>query len=136
MRNRSTGSTNDAIIEGAPLCRDDLAGEFDGPIVPERIWFALMVRRVWPVKAPMAVVQYAGCAERTARAYASADREPSASVLCDLLRGAEGDAILSDIMRHEPPAWFVRFEHALRVLAAIEEVTNGRIVGGTNTGGT
>lgn len=104
-------------ISIAAQCGDDI-----GPIGPDQIWFALVVRAVWPVKGAMALVQYTGCPERTARHYQRGDREPPAAVLRDLIRGAEGYRVMDCIMRDNPPAWWINLEHHRRLGAEVERI--------------
>lgn len=126
MSRTITTDESDAIFADARLCRDDLAGEFDGTIVPDRVWFALFLRRVWPVKADAAVMQYARCADRTARAYTSGDRIPSATVLRDLLHGDEGDVVLDELMVGATAAWWA-IRQRERKLAALALVIFGQL---------
>jgi len=101
------GTAADASDNDARTGRDDLAGDFAGQTWPDdRVWFARLVRRCWPIKATMAIAQYCGCPERTARNYASAHSEPPASILRDLLCGAEGHAVAVAMFRDSPPAWW------------------------------
>lgn len=116
-----TAEEFDAISSDARLCRDDSAMDFSGTIVPEQVWFAILVRRVWPVKAAMAVAQYAKCPDRTARAYQSGDREPAASVLRDLIQGDEGDAVLRVMPRDNPPAWWAKHQSCERKAKLFDE---------------
>jgi hypothetical protein len=122
MKSNVATDRNNAIFADERLCRDDLAGDFNGTIVPEQIWCALFLKRVWPVKAEAAIQQYAGCPERTARAYKAGDRIPSATVLRDLIRGDEGDRVLTELMPDKPPAWFCRWQRALKLMEAIDGV--------------
>jgi hypothetical protein len=123
MKSNVATDRDNAIFADAKLGRDDRAGDFDGQIWPqEKVWFAQVVRRVWPVKGAMALVQYSGCPERTARNYTTAHSEPPASVLRDLLRGGEGDRVLIALLGDQPPAWFCEIQIALKLKEAIDSV--------------
>lgn len=88
-------------------------------MVPDdSLWFALMLRTVWPVKAEAALLQFSpATADRTARAYKRGDRMPSATVLRDLVRGDEGYIILTAIMATDPPTWWVNLQAELQFAA-------------------
>lgn len=104
MGTRLDNAESRSTFSDAQSCRDDLAGDFGGTIAPDHVWFALMAKRVWPIKANAAIMQFAKCADRTARAYTSADRIPSATVLRDLLGGDEGGRVLNKLW-DTPPEW-------------------------------
>ena len=95
-------------------------------MVPDdSLWFALMLRTVWPIKAEAALIQYSpNSADRSARAYKRGDRMASATVLRDLIRGAEGYRILVCIMRDDPPAWWQNLEYHRRIGAEVEKLIN------------
>jgi hypothetical protein len=117
---------NVATTTCAKFGRDDLAGDFDGQIWPDKkVRFAQDVRRAYGPKATMAIVQYCGCPERTARNYASAHSEPPWSVGGDLLLGKEGDKFLREHFRGRTPEWFLEMETALAIKRAIEGIGNG-----------
>ena len=80
--------------------------------------FVLMLRQLWPVKADMALAEYAGVRDRTARSYRNGEREPPLSVLWMLLRSREGYRVLSFIMADDPPDWWLVFQNE-RQLAAL-----------------
>lgn len=82
--------------------------------------FADLVKALWPVKGPAALTQYAGCPDRTARAYASGDREPPWSVFLDLLIGDEGNRVITYVMRDRDPTWWVIREHHRQVYEALQ----------------
>lgn len=105
-----------ATFVGAPC------GQETGTIVPEKVWFALLAKALWPVKAAIAIEQYAGCPDRTARAYTSGDREPPASVLRDLLRGDEGYRVLSQLMDGCPVAWWGVIQRERKLAALANEI--------------
>jgi len=73
--------------------------------------FSDLVHDIWPVKAPAAISQYAGCPDRTARAYASGCRVPKAPVVFDLLRGREGFRFLAAIMAGSTVTWWIVLQH-------------------------
>ena len=85
-------------------------------------WFADLVKTLWPIKGSAALEQYTRCADRTARAYASGDREPSASVLRDLLRGDEGYRVLTWVMGDHKPTWWVVLQHERRLAALANQI--------------
>lgn len=70
-------------------------------------WFSELVRALWPIKGAVAVEEYTGVSDRTARNYQSAHSEPPGSVVCNLLRGNEGYRVLSWIMVGAAPTWWV-----------------------------
>lgn len=110
-----------SISTEARCGHDDAAADFSGTIVPV-CWFAPFVRALWPVKAAAALEQYTGAKERTARAYQSGEREPSASVLRDLIRSPEGFRVLRALVEDNPPDWWREVDRALRIKRAIEGV--------------
>lgn len=114
MADKVTHHDARATFIAARSCHDTEAENFNGTIVPERLWFALLARALWPIKSAAALEQYAGVPDRTARAYQRGDREPTASVLRDLLRSNEGYRVLSHIMRDRPPSWWVELERLKR----------------------
>lgn len=98
------------------------SGRDGGTIVPTS-WFACLVKDLWPRKPAVALEQYAGLPDRTARAYTNGDREPSASVLRDLLRGNEGYRVLVWIMAGFTPTWWLVVQHERAVYARLKELS-------------
>lgn len=86
-------------------------------------WFSSMVAELWPIKGPAAVSQYTRCPDRTARAYASGDREPPASVLRDLLRGDEGYRVLTYVMCGFVPTWWLVIQQEHRVVEQLRALS-------------
>ena len=98
---------------------------FLGTIVPSE-QFPIMVRQLWPVKGDAALSEFAGVAERTARAYRRGDREAAMSVLWLLLRSREGYRVLRFIMESgEPPDWWLNTERHRHLGAAVEQLVKG-----------
>ena len=126
MKTKLAPSESDAIFSDAKSCRDDLAGDFAGQIWPdEKVRFAQDVRAAYGAKAAMAIVQYCGCPERTARNYTSAHSIPPWSVGGALLLGSEGDRFLREHMRGREPAWYREVQTALAIKRAIEGISHG-----------
>lgn len=108
--------------ESAATNAEATCGRETGTIVPEKIWFALLVKTLWPVKAAIAIEQYARCPDRTARAYTSGDREPPASVLRDLLRGDEGFRVLSQLLDGFPVTWWIVIQRERKLAALARDI--------------
>ena len=87
-------------------------------------WFADLVKNLWPIKGSAAVEQYTRCPDRTARAYASGDREPPASVLRDLLRGDEGFRVLTYVMHGSAVTWWAVVQHERELAAMARNIFN------------
>jgi hypothetical protein len=121
MTNRLTAGDRNAIIPNLPSCSDDLDRRHLSTIVKsDRLWLSEMVNGVWPTKAEAAIVQYHGCPVSTAWSYKRGDRVGSATVLRDLLRGAEGYIVLKFIMKDSPPDWWVNVERHRHIGEQVE----------------
>src|SRR5687767_5849759 len=73
------------------------------------LWFALMCRALWTVKAPAALNDLLGDRgdeNRTYRRWTSGHSEPPQSILWQLLRTDEGRRVLEFIMQDDAPAWW------------------------------
>lgn len=98
------------------------SGRSSGHIWP-KIWFAQLVQELWPVKGAVAISQYAGCPDRTARNYQGGHSEPPASVLRDLLRGDEGYRVLTWIMCGFTPTWWLVIQRERAVHARLKALS-------------
>lgn len=94
-------------------------GQPSGQIWPKN-WFADLVQALWPVKGAVAIAQYAGCPDRTARNYQGGHSEPPASVLRDLLRGDEGYRVLAFVMHGSTVTWWLVIQHERAVYARLK----------------
>lgn len=124
MGTRVADESARAIFPEARSSHEIRGGDFHGTIVPEPLWFAVMVRTLWPVKAAAAIEQYTGTPDRTARAYQRGDREPSATVLRDLLRSTEGFRVLKAILDPAPPQWWRNVQSELRLAVLARSIFN------------
>ncbi len=115
MHGTVTGDENSASFVEANI------GEPRGQIWP-KTWFAELVQALWPVKGAVAISQYAGCPDRTARNYQGGHSEPPASVLRDLLRGDEGYRVLKWIMHGVTPTWWIVIQHERAVYARLKSL--------------
>lgn len=97
-------------------------GEEDRQIWP-KTWFANLINELWPVKGAIAVTQYSGIPDRTARNYQSGHSEPPASVLRDLLRGNEGYRVLTWVMAGFTPTWWLVVQHERAVYARLKDLS-------------
>lgn len=85
--------------------------------------FADLVEDVFEIKGPAALTQYAGCPDRTARAYSSGDRNPPWTVLRDLLRGDEGYPVLKFVMHDATCTWWLVIQHERAVYARLKDLS-------------
>jgi hypothetical protein len=91
-----TPEAGSALPFAAQSCRDE-----------ENPWFAKLCSGLWPTK-PAAALFYltdGKVPERTCRAYASGEREPSSGFLRLLLRSSQGARVLDAIMRGSKQKW-------------------------------
>jgi hypothetical protein len=83
-------------------------------------WFATLARNLWSTK-PAATLQYlVGIKERTSHAYVSGAREPPASLLVALLRGADCARVLDHVMAGSAAPWWHELRRARIVAAAFD----------------
>lgn len=95
-----------AIVVAARSCRETSGPDDCGTLVPQG-WFAGLVTRVWPSRSRAKMLRFhLDSSERTARAWASGDREPDAWVLGALLRSDDGGLVLDKIMAGAAPRWW------------------------------
>lgn len=92
----------------AENCLQSSGVKFDGEILPS-LCFAVIVRDLWGVKAPIAVEQYSKRPPRTCRAWSSGESDAPFGVGLDILRSPEGYRFLARAMRDQPPEWWVNF---------------------------
>jgi hypothetical protein len=117
MREESPGNGLSANVGAAIVCRD---GNDSGNNLPD-LCFAIVVRDVWGVKAPMAIHTYTGTPERTARHWSSGAGDSTAQIVIGLIRSVEGYRLLSRIMRDDPPDWWRNMQRLLALAAIAEE---------------
>jgi hypothetical protein len=94
-----------------------------GSILPVQSWFADIVRKLWPARqrAKMLCFFTGVRSDRTARAWASGDYEPSASVLGALLRSDEGGRVLNAIMAGSHATWWLQHRRDQIMASAFEQ---------------
>lgn len=119
MHGKIIDDSERATFSEAQHRRDDCDAMLSGTIVADDIWFAILARKLWPIKTAAALEQYACTKERTARAYASGEREPAASTLRTLIRSKEGRRVVQELVGDDPPAWWreVQRDHKTAIAA-------------------
>lgn len=111
------------LDDGEFPARNPLAEDchWDGRILPNRDWFMLSARRVWPAATPKALkfafeeIEKVEYSDRTCRSWASGDYEPPCHKLVLLLRGEEGGRLLDLAMAGASPAWWRQRQEDRRV---------------------
>lgn len=99
-----------AISVAASSCREigePVDGDKNGNILPAA-WFAAVIARIWPERQRAKMLKFVTGvrSDRTARAWAAGDAEPSASILAALLRSNVGDRVLGAIMAGSSAPWW------------------------------
>lgn len=110
------------IDENAATSFEETDGHPNGHVWP-KAWFATAIRSLWPVKGAVAVEQYAGVPDRTARNYQSGHSDPSGAVICNLLRGNEGYRVLVWIMAGSTTTWWIVIQHERAVYARLKSLS-------------
>jgi len=109
------------VDENSATSFEETVGRPRGQIWP-KAWFAALIRDLWPVKGAVAVEQYAGVPDRTARNYQSGHSDPSGAVICNLLRGDEGYRVLTWIMGGSTTTWWAVVQHERAVYARLKSL--------------
>jgi hypothetical protein len=107
-------------------CREIAAPDDRGNILPPAGWFMRMARDLWQRKVAAHLHFLLGASERTCRAWASGDSEPSASVLVALLRSDQGGRVLAFVMAGATAPWWRELRRA-RIVADAYDAQRQRI---------
>lgn len=87
----------------------------------ETKWFSALAERLWPSKAAAALDHLTSADLRQCYRYASGRHQPPATLLVELLRGADGERVLDDLMRGSKAAWWADLDRDRRQAATARD---------------
>src|SRR5262245_11264812 len=86
------------------------------------MWFAEMVRAMFPKDAGLFLHTITGFEERTCYRYAAGDRKPPAHFLLVLLRSEHGAQILAYLMEGSNAEWWRQTQRACRLAEQLDKI--------------
>ena len=113
MEGTSADADQRAICSAATSCREG------GNILPPI--FAVVARRLWGPKAPIAVEEYTARPDRTCRAWC-AETDIPGNMLIAVLRGREGYRVLKEILEPDSPEWWLVIQRERQLAALLEDL--------------
>lgn len=119
MHGRIPADPQSAIFPAARLCDEKT---FTAQLCsdPEKEgWFKGFAAALWPKKTSASLQYLTGAKERSCH-YWAGGREPPGSIIVTLLRGADGERVLDQIMRGNKEPWWLAHRRAVAASKAYD----------------